>query len=468
MSYKQQFLRGVRLESSSNKVQSCLDRLHHKYAAKAVDSQPKLESNRPQLSLAGFRLPSYLEDLGIFCVGSPGSGKSQAIAKLIQELQQRDDYRIVCLDRTLDSPKGYRSAYRFNAGNPRNALSRNGEFTASFYREGKDLLFNPVDERSVGWCHSSESASVETIASGIIPLDTLSDPFWPVSARNFLSEIYQRAETNAHVWEAVSLLSIEELKSLLQDSMFNKYFDSEKTLASIVASATSDARFYGQLPDKEEKIDLWHWAESGNRRSLFLPLFEKDAQLFKPLYSMVLELIILGLLSNVEREVKTAIIIDELGALQPISSLSRLLAEGRKSKATPILATQTVAQIDKLYDRNERQILLQGTATKLILNCRDPDSAVTMAQIIGTQEVLEEYRHSQGIMATVRDRYAVMPSEIQNLPPLSGYLMFGSDVPVVRGEITPVDYPVIAPRLVPSSSRSPELVEPVNDSQLEW
>ena len=443
MSYKQQFLRGVRLESSSNKVQSCLDLLQQKYATKANTRQKLQRLERPQLSLAGFRLPSYLEDLGIFCVGSPGSGKSQAIAKLIQELQQRDDYRIVCLD-------------------------RNGEFTTSFYRQDRDLLFNPVDSRSLGWCHRGESASVETIASGIVPLDSTSDPFWSVSARNLLSEVYQRSLTNAEVWTVFSQMNTENLQELLQDSMFNKYFDSEKTMASIIASATTYARFYGQLPDKQEQIDFWHWADSGDRRSLFLPLFERDAQLFKPLYSMVLELIILGLLFNVEREVKTAIIIDELGALQPISSLSRLLAEGRKSKAAPILATQTVAQIDKLYGRYERQILLQGTATKLILNCRDPDSAVTMAEIIGSQEVLEEYRHSQGIIATVRNRYAVMPSEIQNLPPLSGYLMFGSDVPIVRGEITPVDYPIIAPRFIPYSGRSPESVKPVIDSQLEW
>lgn len=423
MSYKQQFLRGVRLESSSNKVQLCLDRLHSKYAAKANTRQKPQRLKQPQLTLAGFRLPSYLEDLGIFCVGSPGSGKTQAIAKLIQELQQRNDYRLVCLD-------------------------RNGEFTTSFFREGKDLLFNPVDSRSVGWCHRGESASVETIAAGIVPLNSSSDPFWPVSARNFLSEVYQRAMTNAEVWTIFNQLSTEQLRMLLRNSMFNKYFDSEKTLASIIASATSYTRFYSQLPDKEEQIDFWHWAESGDERCLFLPLFERDAQLYKPLYSMVLELIILGLLSNVEREIKTAIIIDELGALQPIGSLSRLLAEGRKSKATTILATQTVAQIDKIYGRYERQILLQGTATKLILNCRDPDSAMTMAEIIGYQEILEEYRHSQGIMATVRSRYAVMPSEIQNLPPLSGYLMFGSDVPAVRGEITPVDYPVIAPRLL--------------------
>ena len=438
MSYKQQFLRGVRLESSSNKVQSCLDRLDDKYAV-SNRHKPK----QPNLSLAGFRIPSYLEDLGIFCVGSPGSGKTAAIAKLIHELQQRSDYRLVCLD-------------------------RNGEFTKSFYREGKDLLFNPTDSRSLGWCHRNESASVETIASGIIPNNSSSDPFWPVSARNFLSEIYQRAMTNAEVWTICSGLNTEQLQFLLRDSMFNKYFESEKTMASIVASATTHVRFYGQLSDKENNLDFWHWAESGEERSLFLPLFERNAQLFKPLYSMVIELIILGLLSNTERQVKTAIIIDELGALQPIASLSRLLAEGRKSKATSIIATQTVAQIDKLYGRNERQILLQGTATKLILNCRDPDSAVTMAQIIGSQEVLEEYRHSGGIMATVRDRYAVMPSEIQSLPPLSGYLMFGSDVPIVKGEITPVDYPTIAPKFIPCSEGSFESVKPVIDSQLEW
>ena len=177
--------------------------------------------------------------MGIFCVGSPGSGKSQAIAKLIHELQQRDDYRIVCLD-------------------------RNGEFTTNFFREGKDLLFNPTDERSLGWCHRGEGASVETIASGIIPLNSTSDPFWSVSARNLLSEIYQRAMTNAEVWTIFNQLSTEQLQLLLRDSIFNKYFDSEKTFASIVASATSYTRFYSQLPDKDSEIDFWHWAESGD------------------------------------------------------------------------------------------------------------------------------------------------------------------------------------------------------------
>ena len=129
-------------------------------------------------------------------------------------------------------------------------MDRNGEFTTSFYRDGKDLLFNPVDSGSLGWCHRGESASVETIASGIVPLDSTSDPFWSVSARNLLSEVYQRSLTNAEVWTVFSQMNTENLQELLRDSMFNKYFESEKTFASIVASATTYARFYSQLPDK--------------------------------------------------------------------------------------------------------------------------------------------------------------------------------------------------------------------------
>ena len=264
-----------------------------------------------------------------------------------------------------------------------------------------------------------------------------------------LTEIYERTKTNQEVWWATSKMGTDELRKLLRDSLFSKYFDSEKTFASIIASATCYTRFYSQLSDKPDNLDFTDWANSDDKRSLFLPLFERDAELYKPLYSMVFELVIRGLLSNVERKVKTAIIIDELGALQKLDSLSRLLAEGRKFQACPIIATQTTAQIDKIYGRNERQILLQGTASKLILNCRDPDSARTMAEIIGNQEVLEEFGdRTDHKTSIVREKPAVMSAEIQNLPALSGFLIVGSGTPVVKAEIAPQDYRAISEKFV--------------------
>ncbi|MCC0178521.1 type IV secretion system DNA-binding domain-containing protein, partial [Waterburya agarophytonicola K14] len=60
--------------------------------------------------------------------------------------------------------------------------------------------------------------------------------------------------------------------------------------------------------------------------------------------------------------------------------------------------------------------------TKLILNCRDPHTAKAMAEIIGHQEVIEEFVSDNGnTISTVREKYAVMPSEIQNLIPLQGF-----------------------------------------------
>ncbi len=89
MSYQQEFIRGVEIEESANKMQTVLDRQNSKYES----SKDPEELHLPRLSIAGFRLPRTLEDLGIFCVGSPGSGKTQAIAQLISQLKQREDFK---------------------------------------------------------------------------------------------------------------------------------------------------------------------------------------------------------------------------------------------------------------------------------------------------------------------------------------------------------------------------------------
>jgi hypothetical protein len=404
-------LRGIKLAESPNKVQSLLD-------AHLNEQENQLYGfQTPQLTIADFRLPPYLENLGIFCIGSPGSGKTQAIAQLLNTLSQRPDFRVICFD-------------------------RNGEFTEKFYQSEQHLLFNPKDSRTVFWNHKKELVRPETIAAGIVPLDSHQEQFWTHTARNLLSDIYGRTDNNAQVWATLSTLSQRELKELLRDSAFYKYFDSEKTVASIIATLCTYTRFYRELPDNSESFSFSEWAKADDPRSLFLPLFEEDAELYKPLYSMIFELILKGLLSNRERKIKTAVVIDELGALQKLPSLVRLLSEGRKFNVCPILATQTQAQINRVYGEYDTQIILQGTATKLILNCRDPQTAETMADLIGKQERLEELSSSNSREQTIfiREAYAVMPSELQALPSLQGYLLIADGIPPVRVELTPKDY----------------------------
>lgn len=154
------------------------------------------------------------------------------------------------------------------------------------------------------------------------------------------------------------------------------------------------------------------------------------------------------------RDIKTAVVIDELGALNRLDSLPRLLSEGRKFKVCPILATQTEAQILKTYGEYETRIILQGLATKLILNCRDPKTATTMSEIIGKQERIEDNSNNNYKSSSIRETFAVLPTELQYLPQLTGYLSFSNEVGVGKVQINPQDFSHYTSAFIPAKKIS--------------
>lgn len=396
----------------------------------ALKQSGQVES-QPRLSIAGVKLPTDLENLGIFAIGGPGSGKSQAIAQLLSEIQQRPDFRVIVFD-------------------------RNGEFLEKFYQPN-DLLFNPADVRSVSWSHRNERARPETIAASLIPDATGDEAFFSDAARSLLADLYERCDNNAEIWEILAGFTIEELCDFVQGGLSHRYFISEKTGGSVLSTLINYARFYKELPDAGEPISFVEWAQSGDPRSLWLPLFEEDSELYKPLYSAAFELVLKGLLSNEGRQIKTAVVIDELGALNRLRSLSRLLSESRKFLGCPILGTQTEAQLRKTYGDEDTRIVLQGSKTKLILNCGDPDTAELGANLIGRQERIDRnishssagapFIGSVSKSESIRETYAVMPSELQALPKLHGYLTISDGTPAAKVQITPKLHPSVASRL---------------------
>ena len=132
-------LRGAKVVSS-RKLRSILKR------------QPKLK-HQAQLEIAGMPIPAYYENRGFFFVGSPGSGKTQAISQMVALLKQRTDFRGIVFD-------------------------RGGELLEKFYDPDKDLIFNPFDARSCYWTHLDEPTRPETIAAGLIPMGLSKEPFF--------------------------------------------------------------------------------------------------------------------------------------------------------------------------------------------------------------------------------------------------------------------------------------------------
>jgi Type IV secretion-system coupling protein DNA-binding domain len=400
---------------------------------KLLDKKITQDDPKPQLQIAGIKIARYLEPLNFFFVGSPGSGKTASIVELLYWARQRDDFRGLILD-------------------------RNGELTEKFFDPNRDILFNPEDARSVGWCHAAEQARAETMAAALISSGDKDDVFFDEAARSLLADLFERCSSNAEVWHLLAESTIEELQGFVKGGLSSRYFVSEKTAGSILSTLVNRARFFYYLQRLErEQFSFLKWGKSNDVRWIFLPIFENDSELYKPLYSCVFELALRGLLSDENRALSTLFVADELGALNKLQSLSRVLAEGRKFKVTAALGTQTDAQIDKIYGENDRRILLQSCKTKLILNCPDNKTAETMAEVIGKREQIDVSRSQnkpmqfyKGKSENIRETYAVLPTELMALPPLEGYLAISDENPTARVKVIPrSDLPPIAERLVP-------------------
>ena len=363
-------------------------------------------ATKAQLELGGVVIPEYYENLSFFNVGAPGSGKSVALKRNLMVLRERDDWRLMILD-------------------------RNGELMENFFDPAKDVIFNPRDKRCVSWSHRTERARPETLASAILPDPTGDDVFFVQGARCMLADLYKRCESNSQVWEIINTFSVPDLQDFLSGTPSEKYFSSEKTAGSILSTLVNDARFYEDIcqiePEDGDGFSFYHWAKGSDPRWVWVPLFEDDAEIYRPLVTGAFEMALKGLLSDEERGIRTGFVIDELGAIAKLKSLPRLLSESRKFLGAGFLGTQTEAQLIKTYGKEVARMILQGCATKLILNCRDYETAETFAKVIGKQEVLEEnfsYDHEDKVSSseTIRDRFTVEPTELQQLQPLHGYL----------------------------------------------
>lgn len=413
--------------------------------------QPRLR-NQPQLKIAGMPIPAKLENRGFFMFGSPGSGKTQAIAQMTAILRQRTDFRAIIFD-------------------------RDGEMLEKFYDSRKDIIFNPFDARSIHWSHVREAARPETMAAALIPQESTREPFFSNAGRAVMAELFRQTNSNQELWELLRS-DTKALHSFLAETLAARYLGEERAATSILSTVSNYCQFYAYLTQSQNKaLSFYDWGRSNSPRWIFVTLREDESELLKPLHSLIFELMLKGLLSNQNRTIKTAIIIDELGALNQLPSLHRLLSESRKYLGCPILGTQTEAQITKIYGAEDTRIILQGTKTKLILNCTDPQTAETMAKIIGKQELIHvsknrsrshrSGRNGNGRTITMneqlRESYAVMPDQLANLSDLKGYLKIAEYCASIK--LKPKKFTARARRFVslPSSSTNQSIQEQWKD-----
>ena len=416
-----------------------------------LKKQPKLKK-QPQLKIAGMPIPAKLENRGFSMFGSPGTGKTQAISQMTAVIRQRSDFRAIIFD-------------------------RGGEMLEKFYNPKRDFIFNPFDARSIHWSHVGEAARPETMAAALIPQESVKEPFFSNAGRAVMAELFRSTKSNQKLWELLKS-DTQTLSSFISGTLAARYLGEERAATSVLSTASNYCQFYSCLTQPQNKakaLSFYEWGRSDSPSWIFVTLREDESELLRPLHSLIFELMLKGLLSNEHRARKTAIIIDELGALNRLPSLDRLLSESRRFLGCPILGTQTEAQIVDKYGLQQTRTILQGTKTKLILGCADPQTAETMAKIIGKQEyryTAENYSRSRrngksGSSRTdsfneqLREGYAVMPDELANLPDLRGYLKIAEFCAPIK--LKPKKFTARAKKFVPllnlSTDRSEQSIQ---------
>ncbi len=410
-----------------------------------------------RLRVGGIRIPHRLEPYHLLCAGSPGSGKSVALADCLEILRRRGD-------RVLVADCG-------------------GDFLSRFHRKG-DRILNPVDERSVDWAPLAEMTAawdVERLARSLVPTRGAAEAEWHHYAQSLVAAVMGRLwETGqtatGTLVETLTRSSNADLAAQVTGHPAHALFEegAERMLGSvraIVGTYLAPYRFLNPMADAGS-FSVRRWATGTDGGWLFLPYRDDQLALMRPLLAAWIDLAVGGILSQrPERGRRFWIVLDELGALGTIPVLTDALTRGRKYGLSCLAGVQSVSQLDEAYGRTGARILRSCFGSLLVLRTQEAGTAETLSRELGEREiVVREWSHGRGGAShTDRRQFErlILPGEIQALRDCRGYLALAGDHPIRPIRLKPRERPEVTQAFQPRP-RLQAVEFPVVDVGVPW
>jgi type IV secretory pathway TraG/TraD family ATPase VirD4 len=389
----------------------------------------KFWDNNQSLHLAGVSLNTADETKHFKLIGTTGTGKSTAISELLTGALDRGDRAVFA-----DPDGGYLS--RFHD------------------RQRGDVILNPFEPRSVKWNPFAEIHTpydIEQLASGLIPAtEDTSSQEWRGYARTFLSAVAQSCHQKGkgdvgELWRLLAIAPTTELRKVVAGTPAQPFLDADNarmfgSIRSVTGSAVA-ALAYVQ-DQRASQFSVRDWVRAGVG-SLFIPYHANQIAALRSIIATWMRLAIFEAMNRPEEDRHLWFVIDELDALGAIDGLKDALARLRKFGGRCVLGFQSVAQVNSTYGA-DAQTIIENCGNSLILRCSGSDNGGTShfaSRLIGDREiirrqttrgrdreafVLESARRSTNITTQHVTEAAVMPSELEQLPDLAGYLKTAS------------------------------------------
>lgn len=410
------------------------------FSSQEINGQPPkiLSSWIPQGFIFGKKYGRYLvkpdeKDGHILVIGGAGSGKSSC----------------------LGIPSVLSTSQRIFA------IDIKGEiYTKAITKRPNIKVLNPANASSPGYnpffaLHQSRNPTQEAreIAQAIIPPPTGQDPFWSEGAANILTgailHFFVLGYHFIQTIEAIQSTPIIELIEVIRTSQTREatFFVNQfagmdiKTLAGVYAELSNKIMVFATDPDIKaclSKKQVITPEDLENGFDIFLNIPEDKLEQWKGFLTLIINQQIKHFERRSEKGApRVLFLLDEFPRLGKISIINAL-ATLRSKNITFCLMVQSLAQLDAIYGRFNRQIIADNCPYKAILNATDAETQDYFSRLVGTYESRKtstsksfeqesELIRSTGINETTEERRIIKPEDfatLQDIVLLSPYGFF--------------------------------------------
>jgi type IV secretory pathway TraG/TraD family ATPase VirD4 len=391
-------------------------------------------SRDPGITLAGMPVPAQDETKHFKLIGTTGTGKTTAIQEILASALARGDRAVIA-----DPDGGYmRQFYSADRG---------------------DVVLNPFEANSVKWDLFSEIKTgydVEQLARSLIPDHEGQDRSWRGYARTFFTAVTRQAHESGikDVNELYRLLVVAdtgELRGLVRGTPAQPFLDEHNirmfdSIRSVASSAVEALQYVGE--QSAQDFSVREWVKNETPGVLFIPYKAGQIAALRSTISAWMRLAIFETMDQDEprqtdsRDSNSRLwfVVDELDALGQIDGLKDALARLRKFGGRCVLGFQSIAQVSSTYGHGDAHTIVENCGNTLILRCSASEGGGTArfaSQLIGDREVLHttvsKSRQQTQVLGSVTHSEhrsvepAVLPSQVEQLPDLAGYLKYASD-----------------------------------------
>lgn len=368
---------------------------------------------------------------GMIAVGAPGVGKTNALSEIISQ--------------------------KIAQGNKGIIYDMKGSYVERFYREGKDIILNPLDLRMPNWNIWSECNvpyDYERIATTMMPHHiATTDPFWINAARTIFS-VAARKLGDRNCIDTKELLRLifssgdgdDQLSSLLRGTEAESLVSQniKQTAQSIKATLTTYCKSLMYLPAYDTgkpDFSIMEWIKQPDDSWLFISVVDhKQLAAIVPLLSIWVDVVFQGIMSlkrDEDRRVYT--FLDELPTLQRLASLEDFLSLGREYGGSVFIGVQNLTKLESIYGKTIAKSIDSNISARLCMKVNGKDEAEQTSQGLFNKEYIEHkegfsygantIRDGVNISEDKRNERLVLPSEIASLNKLEGYLKYPDERP---------------------------------------